>query len=135
MGPAGTVTRLHYDAGGAHGWLGQVSGRKLFILFPPSDGPNLYALSGETRTQQSTIDPLSRDVIETHPDLAATHPRWCVVRPGEALLIPRGWWHYAAALDGSITVMRNFYHAQTNAQDMVQMVLQTLKAGKGGTKA
>lgn len=42
MGPPGTVTRLHYDAGAAHGYLGQVVGRKLFVLFPPTDTPFLY---------------------------------------------------------------------------------------------
>ena len=42
MGPAGTITRLHYDAGSAHGYTGQVQGRKLFVLFPPSDTPYLY---------------------------------------------------------------------------------------------
>ncbi|WP_442514448.1 cupin-like domain-containing protein, partial [Pseudomonas promysalinigenes] len=42
MGPPGTVTRLHCDAGAAHGYLGQVVGRKLFVLFPPTDTPFLY---------------------------------------------------------------------------------------------
>lgn len=42
MGPPGTITRLHYDAGRAHGYLGQVIGRKLFVLYPPSDEPHLY---------------------------------------------------------------------------------------------
>lgn len=42
MGPPGTITRLHYDAGSAHGYIGQVLGRKLFVLFSPSDTPYLY---------------------------------------------------------------------------------------------
>jgi chloride channel 7 len=37
-----------------------------------------------------------------------------VLRPGEVVLIPRGWWHYAVALDPSVTAMKNFYDAQTN---------------------
>ena len=27
VGPAGTVTRLHYDYGGTHAWLAQIRGR------------------------------------------------------------------------------------------------------------
>ena len=42
MGPPGTITRLHFDAAHAHGYLGQVQGRKLFVVFPPSDSPFLY---------------------------------------------------------------------------------------------
>lgn len=38
----------------------------------------------------------------------------------------QGWWHYAVALDASITVMQNFYHAPTNAAGMVQMVLKSV---------
>ena len=41
MGPPGTVTRLHFDAARAHGYLGQVRGRKLFVVYPPSDTPFL----------------------------------------------------------------------------------------------
>ena len=58
-GPAGTVTRLHYDAGEAHAWLGQAQGRKLFVCYPPDDAPNLYLIEGETETVQSAVDPLA----------------------------------------------------------------------------
>jgi hypothetical protein len=51
LGPAGTVTRLHYDAGDAHGWLAQLWGAKLFVLFPPSDTPHLGRMAQEARRQ------------------------------------------------------------------------------------
>jgi Cupin-like domain len=63
MGPAGTITRLHFDAGAAHGWLGQVQGRKLFVLYPPADAPHLYKMESEAETEQSPIDPLCPDTI------------------------------------------------------------------------
>ena len=49
LGPAGTVTRLHADAGDAHGWLAQVWGAKLFVLYPPTDAPHLRVLRNEVR--------------------------------------------------------------------------------------
>jgi chloride channel 7 len=49
LGPAGTVTRLHADAGDAHGWLAQVWGAKLFVLYPPTDAPHLRVLPNEVR--------------------------------------------------------------------------------------
>jgi hypothetical protein len=36
--------------------------------------------------------------------------------------------HYAAALDPSVTVMRNFYHAGTNAGTLATMMLSKIKA-------
>ena len=126
VGPAGSTTRLHFDAGEAHGWLGQVKGRKLFILFPASDTPYLYPIPGETETEQSSIDPLAPD-LAAHPLYHMASPLAFVLSPGEAVVIPEGWWHYAAALDSSITVMGNFYNADTNAAGMVRMVMKSMR--------
>ena len=49
LGPAGTVTRLHADAGDAHGWLAQLWGAKLFVLYPPTDAPHLRLIPTEVR--------------------------------------------------------------------------------------
>ncbi|KAK9818745.1 hypothetical protein WJX74_007555 [Apatococcus lobatus] len=125
IGPAGSTTRLHFDAGQAHGWLGQVQGRKLFILFPASDTSYLYPVPGETETEQSSIDPLDPD-LGAHPLYTKATPLAFILCPGEAVVIPQGWWHYAAALDSCITVMGNFYHADTNAAGMVRMVIKSM---------
>jgi chloride channel 7 len=128
MGPPGTVTRLHFDAGEAHGWLGQCVGRKLFVLLPPSDGPLLCPLASEKETEQSPIDPLRPDLRRWSSYGGRASPLCCVVHPGQALLVPRGWWHYAVALDRSITVQRNFYNATSNAGGLVRLVLKTADA-------
>jgi hypothetical protein len=44
-----------------------------------------------------------------------------VLRPGEVVLVPRGWWHYAAALDPSVTAMKNFYDAETNLEALARV--------------
>ena len=44
-----------------------------------------------------------------------------MLREGETLLCPDGWWHYAVSLDESITVMRNFYNALTNVNGLVKL--------------
>ena len=124
ISPPGCVTRLHFDAGDAHGWLAQVSGRKLFILLPPTDTKYLYPLTSEVETVQSPICPLCPD-LQQWSSYQNAHPLACILHPGEAIIIPRGWWHYAVSLDTSITVQRNFYHAPTNASGLVQMVLKT----------
>lgn len=39
----GTIDRLHAEPHGAHLWLNQVEGRRVFFLFPPQEAGNLYA--------------------------------------------------------------------------------------------
>lgn len=48
--------------------------------------------------------------------------RALILNPGEAVVIPQNWWHYAVALETSITVMKNFYHADTNISSLVRQV-------------
>ena len=125
VGPAGTVTRMHQDAGEAHAWLAQVVGRKLFVCCPPDDAPALRVIEGETETAQSAVDPLdlSRDArVASAKFWTEARPVVFTLEPGEAAVIPRGWWHYAVAIDHGWTVMRNFYHAGTNAAALVRAI-------------
>jgi len=128
IGPPGTITRLHYDAGDAHGWLGQLKGRKLFFLFPPSNREVLKPLPSEKETVQSALDPLTLDFSAAKD--SDLKPMAIVLEPGDAILVPRQWWHYAVALDCCVTFQKNFYNASTNAQGLVQMVMKTLQAIK-----
>ena len=125
VGPAGTVTRMHQDAGEAHAWLAQVIGRKLFVCCPPDDAPALRVIEGETETAQSAVDPLdlSRGArVASAKFWTEARPVVFTLEPGEAAVIPRGWWHYAVAIDHGWTVMRNFYHAGTNAAALVRAI-------------
>ncbi|CAK0869900.1 unnamed protein product [Prorocentrum cordatum] len=75
ISPKGALTRLHFDNGGAHVWLSQVRGRKLFVCFPPSDGPHLHAFDGdEGLPNGSWIDPLDVDVLSKWPDYGNATP-------------------------------------------------------------
>lgn len=125
VGPRGTITRLHFDAHHAHGWLAQVKGEKLFVLFPPSDSPKLNPLSGE-QTTQSPIDPLRPDFTR-YPECKSASLHYAIVKEGETIVIPEGWWHFAVALDDSITVMRNFYNAFTNVKGLVEVFAEGYK--------
>ena len=118
MGPAGNITRLHFDAHRAHGWLAQVRGRKLFVLFPPADSGKLYPLEGEATTQ-SPCDPLDPSVCERYPKYGGASLQYAILEEGETILCPEGWWHFACSLSPSVTVMRNFYHALSNVHGLV----------------
>jgi len=126
VGPCATITRLHQDAGDAHAWLGQAVGRKLFVCFPPDDAAALFPIDGEVETVQSAIDPLAPPEAlrkQRRAYFEDARPVVFVVHPGEVVLCPRGWWHYAVALDHSVTVMRNFYNANTNVNALVGTII------------
>jgi chloride channel 7 len=128
-GPKGTITRLHFDCGDAHAWLGQIVGTKLFVFYPPSDSDKLYPIE----STHSPIDPLNPD-YEKYPLFRDASPRVVILRPGEVVLNPRRWWHFAVALTPSVTVMRNFYNSTTNPREIVSMVIGMVQkfATQGG---
>ena len=66
---------------------------------------------------QSELDPLRDTGVATGMCQVA------LLAPGEAILVPRGWWHYAVALTPSTTAQANFYEASSNAAALVSFVL------------
>lgn len=120
MSPKGAITRLHYDNGGAHAWLSQVQGRKMFVCFAPSDGEHLHPFEGdEGLLNGSWLDPLDPEVFKKWPDAKKATPYVAVVEAGETIVAPKGWWHYAVSLDSSVTIMRNFY-STSNQWDLIR---------------
>ena len=110
LGPAGTVTRLHNDTYHTHAWLSQIRGTKQFILYPPSQAHQLHAGEGvwsDKGSAQSWFDPLAPD-YDKFPRARDATPYIAVCEPGETILVPSDWFHYAVALTPSITLMRNF---------------------------
>jgi len=103
LGPAGTITPLHYDLQNV--MFVQVFGRKRFTLVSPYQSPLLYNSIG-----------VYSDVDVGNPDLAVhhmfkhAHTQSVVLAPGDALLLPVGWWHHVEAIDVSISVsFTNFW--------------------------
>ena len=85
-------------------------------MFPPSDAPGLGVLEGEAETAQASHDPLEAalrfspksgcgdvDAAAGSAGSARLHPHVGVLRKGEAVIVPSGWWHYAASLERSVT--------------------------------
>ena len=113
LGPAGTVTRLHNDTYHTHAWLSQIRGAKQFILYPPSQRSVLHCNEGvgegkhDHGASQTWFDPLAPD-YDRFPRARDATPYVAVCGPGDTILVPSLWYHYAVALTPSITCMRNF---------------------------
>ena len=103
LGPAGTLSPLHFDR--SHNLLAQVVGSKYIRLYEPRHSACLYPHeSGPHQVSSRIIDPDDADV-------ASRFPRFCeapyvdlVLRAGECLYIPPGWWHMVEAREMSFSV-------------------------------
>jgi ribosomal protein L16 Arg81 hydroxylase len=97
FGPAGTLSNLHHD--GVNVLFCQVYGRKRFWLIPSFETPRLY----NDRGFYSAVDILAPQPGR-YPDFQRVKVISLEVGPGDALLIPVGWWHAVQALEVSISV-------------------------------
>lgn len=131
ISPRGAITRMHQDNHHAHAWLSQLRGRKLYVLCPPQDyalvAPRGRSAHQNGTTREGLFDPLDAAVrserISKGLRVFAT-----VLQPGETLVCPDSWWHYAVALTPSITLMCNFWDRK-NRQGLRDMVMRGCAPG------
>ncbi|CAM4405967.1 MAG: hypothetical protein LEGION0398_MBIBDBAK_00256 [Legionellaceae bacterium] len=102
FGEAGTLSPLHFDA--FNNLFYQAYGKKLFILFPPSDTPFLYPQQNSKRFNFSSIDDLEKVDVERFPLAVNAKPYQVIVDTHDILYLPSGWWHYVYSMDLSISI-------------------------------
>lgn len=99
----GARTRLHRDPYGTEAMLCQFYGEKELLLFDPSH-ENVLVNNGEC------VDPAAIDHTK-FPSFEKLSPTYKdVLRPGEILFIPGGWFHDVLTLSDSISITWNFVH-------------------------
>lgn len=97
FGPAGTVTPLHHDA--MNIFMAQVIGRKRVTLIPSCQIHRMYndiGVYSEVKCEEPDYN--------EYPEFRDAQVRSFVLKPGEVLFIPVGWWHHVRSLDLSVTV-------------------------------
>lgn len=98
--PRGSAAFLHRDFWATHAYLAQLAGRKLCVLFPPSDAAALY--DGRVR------NPLAVDA-SLFPLFENARPHVALLEAGATVFIPSGWWHFVLGLAPSLTYSYNFF--------------------------
>jgi hypothetical protein len=112
-----TRSGLHFD--NADNLFGQIYGQKRALLVSPNYSKFLYPFSDNP--SKSQVD-LECPDLERHPKCVRVQVWSCELGPGDALYIPRGWWHYISTEDISISI--NCWHGDTlSGVERVQMFL------------
>merc|ERR1711974_539519 len=115
---------------GAHLWLTQIEGRRLFFLFSPQESSNLYA--GVT-TGESPVDVFFPSA-KRHPRFAEARAQVVTLYLGQTLVIPAGWWWYSVALEPSVTLGHHFWNME-NKVYFSQGLRENFDFSTSGSKA
>ncbi|QDZ08252.1 cupin-like domain-containing protein [Sphingomonas panacisoli] len=77
-----------------------IAGRRRFVLFPPEQVSNLYVGPPDNPPPLSLVDPEAPDFARfpRYRDAIAA-ARVAFLEPGDALFMPRYWWHHVTSLD------------------------------------
>jgi hypothetical protein len=117
FGPAGTITPLHTDS--YHNLLCQVVGSKYIRLYSPFETPSLRPRGVESGVSMDNTSSIDVGFVEGWDEddseiEGGSGMDWsgfkevpfvdCILRPGDTLYIPIGWWHYVRSLSVSFSV-------------------------------
>ena len=109
VGPARSGSTFHKDPNNTSAWNAAISGRKLWIMFPPRVLPPGVGTDKEESEVTSPVG-LAEWVISGFYNDAEKDER-CLIGmtfPGECMYVPAGWWHSVINIDDSIALTQNF---------------------------
>ncbi|MGE6396745.1 cupin-like domain-containing protein [Chryseobacterium scophthalmum] len=90
FGGKGSITRNHIDIDMSHVFITQFQGIKRIWLFPWEQSDLMYKLPYNFHSLVN----LQEADYEKYPALKRLKGYEAVIKPGETLYIPSGWWHY-----------------------------------------
>ncbi|MCY0988039.1 cupin-like domain-containing protein [Nannocystis sp. ILAH1] len=107
MGPAGTLSMLHFDR--LHNFFVQLHGTKRFLHIDPQYSERLYYPHARLQTgllHWSPVNPAQPD-YERFPRFRGVPVIETIVERGDVLFTPPRWWHHVESLTPSISA--NFF--------------------------
>jgi hypothetical protein len=108
---------LHYDLLGLHTQMTQIMGEKEFVFYDPSQTPFLYPSALNPRL--SSLPNILTPDLEKFPLFRKARPVSVLLREGETIFFPGGWWHITRMHGPSISYGRVVVNA-SNWNDMLR---------------
>ena len=110
MGPRRSGTCVHIDPLGTSAWNTVVSGRKLWVLFPP--GVPKSVVKAKKQIKHGEDDEAINYFIDLIPRLRRDEPSLDIYLfiqgSGETVFVPGGWWHAVLNLEDAVAITQNF---------------------------
>lgn len=110
IAPAGVTSELHVDAFASSFWMALFQGQKRWTFFEASDFALLYPKYVHSLDPVFHVNIANPD-LKSHPLLALTQPKQCVLKPGDLLFVPAGSPHYVENLTASLAISSNYVDA------------------------
>lgn len=104
MGPADSITPLHFDCLLTNNMFFQIKGQKKFTLLPPKSGKHC----GRYQWRWFQLNPEKPDFLK-FPDYHRCTPLQVVVNPGDILFMPSGMLHHVRSMEESISFNIDFH--------------------------
>lgn len=108
-GPARSGSSFHKDPNATAAWNAVVKGEKKWVLFPPDRPPPGVVPSGDEGDVTAPVSVMEwflnfydRDVLVENGAVE------CVVKEGEMIFVPMGWWHCVLNTTTSIAITQNY---------------------------
>eukprot|EP00048_Salpingoeca_helianthica_P012599 m.184795 g.184795 ORF g.184795 m.184795 type:complete len:469 (-) comp15394_c0_seq2:26-1432(-) len=108
-GPARSGSVWHIDPNATSAWNAVVRGAKKWLLLPPGcvpPGVHPSAGGGEV-TQPVSLPEWFFNYYDAAMQ-APVKPLECIVRAGELLYVPHGWWHCVLNTEASVAITHNY---------------------------
>ena len=108
-GPARSGSSFHKDPNATDAWNACLRGLKKWVFFPPSVVPPGVMCSedgADVTSPMSLVEWFSN--YYDRCDEVKVQPLEALVRPGEMMYIPHGWWHLCLNLTPSLCITQNY---------------------------
>lgn len=131
-GPHRGGSSFHVDPNYTHAWNACLTGRKRWLLFPPSHPPPGVFPSGDMSNVTTSVS-LTEWLLNFYVEATATlrdvgYEGIC--EAGEMVFVPAGWWHIVINLEDSVALTQN-YVSRTNLSRVIQF-LRNMKSSISG---
>ncbi|XP_037051790.1 HSPB1-associated protein 1 [Bradysia coprophila] len=101
FGSRGAHTPAHFDSYGCN-IVVQVYGSKSWLLFPPNERLSPTRVPYEESSVYCSENFYSPNDLDQFQNIA--QPHHLILKAGDALIVPRHWWHYAENLETSLSI-------------------------------